>query len=154
MGAVKCQATTKSGRPCGAWAVRGSSPPRCSAHLGRNAGAGAPKGNQNRRTHGFYGRYYTADELDALQQFAADDSLDSEIGVVRVALRRALRVLQDEESDPAMVAALMPLIFAGGRTVARLLRDRRLLSGEDADTIMREMADALEELGADWGVNL
>lgn len=149
-----CGATTKTGIPCGAYAVRGSDPPRCSAHLGRNRGAGAPKGNQNRRTHGFYGRFYTVEELEALAVYAADDSLDSEIGVVRVALRRALRVLQDDGTDPATVAALTPLVYAGGRTVARLLRDRRLLSGEDADTIMREMADALEELGNDWGVNL
>lgn len=150
----RCSATTKSGEQCQAFAVRGSAPPRCSAHLGRNRGAGAPAGNQNRRTHGFYGRYYSADELDALAEYVADDSLDSEIGVVRVALRRALKVLQDEDADPALVAALTPLVFAGGRTVARLLRDRRLLSGQDADTIMREMADALEELGTELGVRL
>ena len=150
----RCSSTTKSGEQCQAFAVRGSAPPRCSAHLGRNRGAGAPAGNQNRRTHGFYGRYYSADELDALAEYAADDSLDSEIGVVRVALRRALKVLQDEDADPALVAALTPLVFAGGRTVARLLRDRRLLSGQDADTIMREMADALEELGTELGVRL
>ena len=89
-----------------------------------------------------------------MQEFAADDSLDSEIGVVRVALRRALRVLEDESADPLLVAALTPLVCAGGRTVARLLRDRRLLSGEDADTIMREMAEALDSLGEEWGVRL
>lgn len=154
MPSIRCSAMTKDGRHCGAYAVHGSDPPRCSAHLGRNAGAGAPAGNQNSRTHGFYGRYYTVDELGALAAYAADDSLDAEIGVVRVALRRALRVLQDDDADPQLVAALTPLVFAGGRTVARLLRDRRLLSGEDADTVMRDMADALEELGAEWGIKL
>jgi hypothetical protein len=151
---MRCSAITRVGVECQASAVHGSNPPLCSAHLGRNAGAGAPAGNQNHRKHGFYGRYYTSEELEALQEFAADDSLDSEIGVVRVALRRALRVLEDESADPLLVAALTPLVFAGGRTVARLLRDRRLLSGEDADTIMREIAEALDSLGEEWGVRL
>lgn len=150
----QCTAMTKVGRQCTAFAVHGSEPPLCSVHLHRNDGAGAPAGNQNRRTHGFYGRYYSAEELAALEEYVADGSLDSEIGVVRVCLRRALRVLEDDGADPGLVVAVLPLVFAGGRTVARLLRDRRLLSGEDADTVMREVADALESLGEEWGVKL
>lgn len=150
----RCTATTKSGAACLAFAVRGSDPPLCSVHLGRNVGAGAPNGNQNRRTHGFYGRYYSAEEVGDLEQGEIDQSIDGEIKVVRVALRRALRVLDDDAADPALVAALVPLVFAGGRTVARLLRDRKLLSGEDGETVMRELSDALEELGAEWGVSL
>lgn len=150
---IRCSSTTKSGEQCQAFAVRGSEPPRCSAHLGRNVGAGAPVGNQNRRTHGFYGRYYSAEEMEALSG-DVEDSLDGEIGVVRVALRRSLRVLEDDGADPALVVALVPLVYAGGRTVARLLRDRKLLSGDDQASVMRELADALEELGAEWDVKL
>jgi hypothetical protein len=29
---TRCTATTAAGRPCRAWAVRGSDPPRCAAH--------------------------------------------------------------------------------------------------------------------------
>lgn len=149
----RCEGTTKAGGRCSAFAVRGSDPPRCSAHLGRNVGAGAPVGNQNNRTHGFYSRFYSAAEIEDLGG-DVDQSLDSEIKVVRVALRRALRVLEDDAADPALVAALVPLVFAGGRTVARLLRDRKLLSGEDGETVMREMSDALDDLAAEWGVKL
>jgi len=46
---------------CRAWAVRGSDPPLCSAYAGR--GVGAPPGNQNARTHGFYASAITRDEL-------------------------------------------------------------------------------------------
>ncbi len=151
--AIRCEGTVKNGGECSAFAVRGSDPPRCAAHLGRNVGAGAPSGNQNRRTHGFYGRYYSAAEVEDLGK-EVEESLDAEIKVVRVALRRALRVLEDDGADPELVAALVPLVYAGGRTVARLLRDRRLLSGSDMDTVMKEMADALEELGSDWGLAL
>ena len=50
----RCTATTKSGAPCRAWAVRDSNPPLCAAHARITTGAGAPAGNQNRRTHGAY----------------------------------------------------------------------------------------------------
>lgn len=150
---MQCEATTKAGARCSAFAVHGSDPPRCSAHLGRNAGAGAPPGNQNRRTHGFYSRHFTQAETEDLTALV-DGSLDSEINVVRVALRRALAVLQDDGSDPEVVAALVPLVFAGGRTVARLMRDKRILSGEGSAAIMSELAEALETLGEEWGVEL
>jgi hypothetical protein len=43
---------------CTAWAMRDSHPALCASHAGRTTGAGAPNGNQNRRTrgrsHGFY----------------------------------------------------------------------------------------------------
>lgn len=51
-----CTATSADGSPCRAWAVRGSHPPRCAPHGGGAAPVGAPTGNQNARTHGFYAR--------------------------------------------------------------------------------------------------
>ena len=54
---IPCSHTTRAGRPCRAWAVHGTDPPACSAHAGRNVGAGARPGNQNARTHSFYGRF-------------------------------------------------------------------------------------------------
>ncbi len=50
----RCSAANPDGKTCRAWAVRGTDPPLCSAHAGRNAGAGASAGNQNARKHGFY----------------------------------------------------------------------------------------------------
>jgi len=118
-------------------------------------GAGAPAGNQNAKTHGFYSRYYTAEELKDLEYYVpVDGEIDGEIKVVRVALRRALRILEDDDSDPALAAALVPLVYAGSRTVARLLRDKKILNGEDRDSVMRELSDALDELGSEWGIGL
>lgn len=51
-----CTATCADGSPCRAWAVRGSDPPRCSPHGGGRRPVGAPKGNQNARSHGFFAR--------------------------------------------------------------------------------------------------
>jgi len=52
----RCTATSAAGSPCRAWAVRGSDPPRCAPHGGGASPVGAPPGNQNARTHGFYAR--------------------------------------------------------------------------------------------------
>lgn len=145
---------TKKGEQCIAFAVHGTDPPMCPVHQGMNVGAGGQRGNQNARKHGFYSRYYTADELNDLAEEEIDLTLDGEIKVVRVALRRALRVLDDDESDPVLVAALVPLVFSGSRTIARLLRDRRQMNGESGETVMKEMADALDDLAAEWGISL
>lgn len=48
--ARRCGARTRSGKPCAAPAVAGAA--RCRMHGGK--GSGAPKGNQNARTHGLY----------------------------------------------------------------------------------------------------
>jgi uncharacterized protein YjcR len=72
----KCSHTTNSGRPCKAWAVEGTDPPACSAHAGRNVGAGAPAGNQNRQAHGFYAPTLTEEELSDLVTAADDLTLD------------------------------------------------------------------------------
>jgi hypothetical protein len=49
----RCSATCANGKPCRAWALRGSEPPLCAAHSGK---VGAPPGNKNAQTHGYYSR--------------------------------------------------------------------------------------------------
>lgn len=54
----RCGASTRSGAPCQAPALRGKT--RCRMHGGA-AGSGAPWGNQNARTHGAFTRDQIAD---------------------------------------------------------------------------------------------
>jgi hypothetical protein len=75
----RCTSTTRSGRPCRAWAVRGTDPPAGAAHAGRNVGAGAPEANQNARTHGFYASVLDPQELADPIAYADDMTLDDEI---------------------------------------------------------------------------
>jgi hypothetical protein len=49
----RCSATCANGKPCRAWALRGSEPALCAAHSGK---VGAPPGNKNAQTHGYYSR--------------------------------------------------------------------------------------------------
>lgn len=115
---IECAATTADGRACRAWAVRDTDPPLCSAHAGLNIGAGAPPRNQNRTVHGFYGRIFQNGELADLQRFAEDLSLEDEIGLVRVTLRRVMTRLgrynlaQDELTNEELVK-IASLVVAG-----------------------------------------
>jgi hypothetical protein len=148
-----CSATNRNGRPCKAYALRDSNPPLCSAHSRRNQGAGAPAGNQNRTTHGFYSRIYTLEEIADLVAHAINDSLDDEIAAARVATRRVLTQLHDD-LDADSYAKLAGLVLDGTNTIARLLRTRRALSGDAADGIAGAIAQALDELANEWGVEL
>ena len=162
----RCSQLTAGGQPCQAWAVHGSEPPLCSAHAGRNVGAGAPLGNRNRLTHGFYSTAFSLEELEDVQDHDPDSVLKSEIACARVALRRVLALLnaptvatfedghQTIVLTPADFARLVGLALQATRTVARLLRDKRALSGEAADGIASAIAQALDELSTEWGVDL
>ena len=95
---------------CRAWAVRDSSPPLCAAHGGRKGGA--PPGNQNALTHGFYASTLTPYELadlDVIGQLAGDTTLDAEVVITRIALRRLLHMFQTGTTpgpEPQPLAAL------------------------------------------------
>lgn len=145
-----CTAQTKAGQPCRAFALPGSD--LCAAHSGRKGKAGAPLGNSNARTHGFYDTELTDQELADLVIHAANSTLDDEIALARVALRRLMNYLDKKrELPPNEMAAIAPHVFGGARSVARLLRDRRALSGDAADGLLGAIATALDELGSEWG---
>ena len=150
----RCEATTAAGRPCRAWAVRDTEPPRCSAHAGRTTGAGAPDGNQNARTHGFYARTLTPAELADLVAATDLTTLEDEIAVTRVALRRLLHLLHDEGASPEDILKVAPLVFKGTGRIARLLRDQRIISGAIVDDSLGAIAGALDLVSDELGVDL
>ena len=153
---IPCSHTTKAGTPCRAWAVKDTDPPACSAHAGRNVGAGGVPGNQNARTHGFYGRILSEQELADLVLYASDLSLDDEIACVRVALRRTLDFVRDAAGtrDGNTFLRAIALIFHGARTVAYLLRLRQELAAKDGDPFQAIMDQALDGLSEEWGIPL
>ncbi len=152
--AIKCTAHTKKGSPCKAPAIRQSTPPLCSAHSRTNQGAGAPTANNNAAKHGFYSKTFTNEELADLVKFAQDDGLTEEIALSRVMLRRLMNYLNNDTLSSEEIAAIAPLAFTGTRTVAKLLRDARALSGKSADGLLNAIGAALDELGTEWGVEL
>jgi hypothetical protein len=152
--ARRCSALTPEGQPCRAWAVRGSDPPLCSAHGGHNVGAGAPPGNQNRRTHGFYATAFDPGEVASALDPDGFFHLDGEIACARIALRRVLAYLTRDDLSPLVYVKVASLAFQGARTVARLLRDNQALGGQRVDELQAAIDSALDELGAQWGIDL
>ncbi len=156
---IKCTAANADGRPCRAWAVRDTDPPLCSAHAGRNVGAGAPRGNQNRTEHGFYGRILQNDELADLQNCSENTPLADEIALVRVTLRRVMTRLgrydltQDDLTNQDLTK-MVGLVMTGARTLARLLRAQDALSDQTTDDYRGSIDQALDELSAELGLPL
>ena len=148
--------TPCSAPDCRAWAMRGSDPPLCASHAGRTTGAGAPDGNQNRRTHGFYADALSRDELTGLLADAGALGLDSEIAGARIALHRVLAhlVAADPGLSPLDYARIASVVFHGARTVARLLRDNHALGGQPSSGLAALIEITMHELGQEWGVDL
>ena len=147
----QCTATTKRG-PCLAWAIVGTDPPLCPAHAGIKRRSGPARANQNARKSGFYSRALEEQELADLVVLGDDSSLTDEIAATRVAMRRVLAALGTDKAtlEPQFAAQ----IFEGARTVARLLRDRRAISGDAADTLLGAIGEALDQLNTLWGTDL
>jgi hypothetical protein len=143
--------------------MRDSDPPLCSAHAGRTVGAGAPLGNQNRRTHGFYGRILQPDEVADLEIVAEDTTIDDEIAIARIALRRVFKMLltgatlgdDPQPLSPSDQVRLLGLVFRGVGSISRVLRIRQQLPGfEENDPIHESLVAAYEELTQKWGIEL
>jgi hypothetical protein len=73
--------------------------------------------------------------------------------LTRVAVRHALLQLQ-QDLDPAEFILIIKLIFRGTRTIANILRIQRSISGDQDDLPRPEIAAALDDLSAKWGVDL
>ena len=151
---------------CRGWAVRGSNPPLCAPHTpgktspetGRSVGA--PPDNQNALTHGFYTSTLDPDDLDGLEEAAWDTTLDGEILIIRVALRRLQRLIvtgltpgpDPRPLDVADYVRFFGLTCRAANTLSRLLRVRHDLPGNDRLQAIFDVA--LDTLSEQWGVEL
>jgi hypothetical protein len=138
--ATRCSDHKRDGTPCRAWAVPGTDPPRCSAHSGKTGGA--PKGNQNARKHGGYA-----------EPAGPSTSLERELEILTRQIEDVREYAQTrrEELEPAEYRKHNALLGALISRKGRLLRDRRALSGEDADELSRMFEDAARRLAAEKG---
>ena len=140
----RCTAVNKNGKSCQAWTVFGSDPPRCSAHAGRNVGAGAPQGNSNARKHGLYSSKMTAEEIGSLESYAEEPSLKSELALARLQLGRMVEYQMREDVPVEQKAKMAAMIISGIRAVAFVAR--QISDSEPAI----DWDAALDELGEAW----
>ena len=114
---------------------------------------GAQPANENAKKHGFYSRVMTEDELQLVAAFCTDPTLDDEIALQRIANLRLAGALH-VESDSGALTLMYSVLSQGLGRVAKLLRDKRMLSGDAADGIFEYMGLALDELTAEFGTSL
>ena len=180
---VPCSFTTRAGRACRAWAVRGSDPPACSSHLranpdlyaaeqacsgrfraSRRGGKGETAGasylwagaGEDVPEASFYDLALSDEEFADLANFAAELSLEAEIACTRRALRHTLEFLQERSGSMSEAEYLRAtgLLFQGAHTVARLLREQRALTGGEDNRLKAIIDAALDGLSEDLGIQL
>jgi len=140
----KCTAITAAGKPCKNNAIIDSNPPRCAPHSGIT---GAPQGNTNAITHGFYQKRVTEEEVSQTFASAQDVTLIQEAILIRVVLRRLLNYMHDKDTPPERITAIAPLIFTGARALAFI--EKHLPDPNELD-----WDAALDQLGEEWGWDL
>ncbi|MGC8838217.1 MAG: hypothetical protein ACP5UM_07355, partial [Anaerolineae bacterium] len=83
-------------------------------------------------------------------------SLDDEFWMVRMINDRLLQRLQEGPVDDELLVRLARLLYQGAGQVARLLRDRRAITGDAEEGFAQAMGRVLDELNTltDWDVRL
>jgi hypothetical protein len=140
---TRCTATTQAGRPCRAWAVAGTDPPRCAPHGGGARPVGAPPNNRNAEKHGLYGESravsvgnLSADLADRLERFA--DSIEA-------------------RADELTLDQLARLLDTYSQAIGRLARIQRLeqqLHDAGGDKLERAVDWTLDQLSEQWDLQL
>lgn len=141
----RCSESTKNGKPCKAWAVRGSIPPRCAAHGGGKALTGAPANNRNAVTHGVY----------ALSTDPPTD-LNARIADLDRRVRELSEFIDNLPADTPTTerSALFDLQGRLTSRLGRLMKDRQAISSTDADDMEAELREALRIASGLLGVDL
>lgn len=102
--------------------------------------------NKSRRKSQIYRRFFSAEEIQEIEEMAANaHSLDEEIEMLKILLCRVM----EREKDPQKA---MKLASLGVKRLVETLRSKRALSGEAADGLAAAMAQALEEIGNELGI--
>lgn len=133
---------------------------RCRSHRDRELaprGAGAPKQNQNARTHGFYSRFLTTEDLLSTATATGGDLLD-EVAFTRVMVGKLAAMvgysMDGEDRDVLTAVKLSEALFRGVGRIALLLKAQKALSPDSADAVTDVIAGALDELGQQWDLDL
>lgn len=136
----QCTAKKLDGTPCQAWAVRGSDPPLCSAH----GGAGGAGDDYQAGAH-----HVSACGTSEIRI----DEIIADLAAKQKTLSQHIDTCL-AKTDIKAIAHLLALHGQNASRLGRLLRDQRALSGDAADGIAGAIAQALDELSSELGVDL
>jgi len=129
---------------CRAWAMKGAT--YCRAHRSDLSPTRRKRTGPEAPPEGFYGELFTQEELLDLAGATARPSLADEIGMLKVLIRRVVA----REEDPNILSKV-------GRAVEQLTKAWRLersISGDAAEGLAAAMAQVLDELSLELGIDL
>jgi hypothetical protein len=109
---------------------------------------GAPIGNTNAVSHGFYSRRFRKNEVQDLQN-SYFSGINDEIAMLRVCIRRAIEWGKDIQSLPEAMDFLRTISLAAGN-LSRLVRTQKLIAGSGLD---RAIEQAILEVSAEMGID-
>ena len=140
---TRCGANTAAGRPCRAWAVRGTDPPRCASHGGARGRPGAPKGNGNAVTHGAY-------EKDDLAGGIAVHVQDLDRRIAKLGA-----YIDEREEEPGFeLAGHLDLLSKMMGRVTRMRQVQARMGGSASQNLRKAVGLVLDEMGCALGVDL
>jgi len=96
---------------------------------------------------------YTLEQIAGLLRENADGSLDDELVIARLAVRRLMQQLEDQLT-PHEFAHLAGVIFTGTNSIVRLLKSQQDLEDHSAEDMARAMHQALDETSEEMGISL
>jgi hypothetical protein len=105
---------------------------------------GAPKGNQNARTHGFYSKVLDEAELLDFELAAGVEGFDDEITLLRVKIKSLL------ENDPENIKLLMDATT----TLANLVKTKYKISKEQKKGLKEAIENVLKEIAIPLGLGI
>ena len=105
---------------------------------------GAPKGNQNARTHGFYSKALTAAERIQIEECASISGLDEEI----ILLRMKLKDLVDSSPDR------MDLHIAAANSIAKLVKIRYQITKDESHSLRDAISKVLTDVALPLGIGI
>jgi hypothetical protein len=76
------------------------------------------------------------------------------VAINRVLLSKLLTFLEENDYDLDVVARIAPLILRTTAGIANLLRTRRAISHESANSLLDALGTALDEISNEWGIRL
>lgn len=117
----------------------------CSRHVlpQKDAGQGPRPSAEGPRRRGDYGNYLAPEESAQMEAAAGQMTIDGEIALLRVLIRRALK-----EGQPLAVVA------KGVDALGRALKVEYGLKGRAAKGLEEALARALDEIGQELGMTL
>ena len=164
----RCVALRVDGQRCRAWAVRQPSwemegPALCAAHGGLSRSSGvahlqaqppAPYVAHGVVVDDAYGGLFEEVEVAAVEAALSAGSVEGEVGLVRVGLRRLFAGFSESRGlTPQELNARALTMVRGAEPVGRLLQIQLGLEASRAE-LPEEIGQALDALGEELGLNL